>query len=337
MLIKCPKCGFSQPKDQYCARCGVDIEAYKPQTESAFTKIFLSPIFQIGLILAIIASATTFVMNRSHLLSPDAPRSNIRAKAYTNSDIEQTATTNSSGSEAPSPSPIPANAEEASGATTPAPPSPSSTDKDSNTMTAASRSEPSSNTLGASNSAASTSPAAHAIGIRVSYTIIDNGFLNRIYEDSLATGQFATFASYNAGLVPDIEKKLNPSNTRIRVLHKVEERVEEGKSKSWFLGNRTPEGDELGLTTSIEYKDIDRNGVFRGTFIINRNWREKTTYPAEVEMTPQNGFFISGVMPRTLPEGVNGSITSISPFDILKDASFRTKAAEFVIFLELTK
>ncbi|MFN9067799.1 MAG: hypothetical protein ACK5V3_11265, partial [Bdellovibrionales bacterium] len=29
MTIKCPKCGFSQPRDQYCARCGVNMTAFK--------------------------------------------------------------------------------------------------------------------------------------------------------------------------------------------------------------------------------------------------------------------------------------------------------------------
>lgn len=29
-MINCPKCNFLQPKDQYCARCGVNMETYKP-------------------------------------------------------------------------------------------------------------------------------------------------------------------------------------------------------------------------------------------------------------------------------------------------------------------
>lgn len=336
MLIKCPKCGFSQPKDQYCARCGVDIESYKPQAESALKKLFLSPIFQIGLVIAIISGATTYVMNRSRIVTSESPRTNVRTKAYTNSDIDQTVAANTQAAETQAASAAPAAVEEDL-TTTSASPALTTTDTSSAESNLPAVKAEATSVPSTTGAATAASPGAHGIGVRVSYTMIDNGFLNRIYEDSQATGQFATFASYNAGLLPEIEKKLNPSNTRIRVLHKVEERVDEGKVKSWFLGNRSPDGDELGLTTSIEYKDIDSSGVFRGSFLITRSWREKTTYPAEVEIAPLNGFFISGVLPRSLPEGVNASITSISPFDVLKEAAFRTKAAEFVIFLELTK
>lgn len=29
-MMTCPKCGFEQPKDQFCAKCGVNVESYKP-------------------------------------------------------------------------------------------------------------------------------------------------------------------------------------------------------------------------------------------------------------------------------------------------------------------
>lgn len=30
MMVNCPRCGFSQEKDQYCAQCGVDMIAFQP-------------------------------------------------------------------------------------------------------------------------------------------------------------------------------------------------------------------------------------------------------------------------------------------------------------------
>ncbi len=32
-MHECPKCGFSQPKDRYCASCGIDIDAFQKQPE----------------------------------------------------------------------------------------------------------------------------------------------------------------------------------------------------------------------------------------------------------------------------------------------------------------
>ncbi|MBC87024.1 MAG: hypothetical protein CL677_07570 [Bdellovibrionaceae bacterium] len=30
MMVQCQKCGFSQPKDRFCANCGIDMDAYEP-------------------------------------------------------------------------------------------------------------------------------------------------------------------------------------------------------------------------------------------------------------------------------------------------------------------
>ncbi len=30
MMMTCPKCGFEQPRDQFCAKCGVNVDNYKP-------------------------------------------------------------------------------------------------------------------------------------------------------------------------------------------------------------------------------------------------------------------------------------------------------------------
>ncbi len=39
----CPKCGFVQPKDRYCANCGVDTESYRPPPPSFGMQILQSP------------------------------------------------------------------------------------------------------------------------------------------------------------------------------------------------------------------------------------------------------------------------------------------------------
>lgn len=53
MLITCPKCGFQQPKDNYCANCGVNIEKYTPTKESFISKLSSSLFFQSLLVLFI--------------------------------------------------------------------------------------------------------------------------------------------------------------------------------------------------------------------------------------------------------------------------------------------
>lgn len=43
MLVNCPRCGFSQPKDKYCAQCGVDMETYKPRRAPIFKRLLSNP------------------------------------------------------------------------------------------------------------------------------------------------------------------------------------------------------------------------------------------------------------------------------------------------------
>jgi hypothetical protein len=53
MLTNCPKCGFSQPRDQYCASCGVDMLAYRSPEKSwlqKFTENLFVQLFLVGLL-----------------------------------------------------------------------------------------------------------------------------------------------------------------------------------------------------------------------------------------------------------------------------------------------
>ncbi len=61
MLVNCPKCGFSQPKDKYCAACGIDMESFKPK-QDPFLKRFLDNIWvQITGLVVLVVSAYVFI------------------------------------------------------------------------------------------------------------------------------------------------------------------------------------------------------------------------------------------------------------------------------------
>lgn len=57
MLVICPRCGFEQPKDQFCAKCGVDMVAFERPKGSLSSKLINSPIFQLGVLLVIVIFA----------------------------------------------------------------------------------------------------------------------------------------------------------------------------------------------------------------------------------------------------------------------------------------
>src|SRR4051812_20895302 len=61
MIVNCPKCGFTQPKDRYCAKCGVDMEAFRPKKAPLSSRILKSWIFQSAVLIVAIVTALSFL------------------------------------------------------------------------------------------------------------------------------------------------------------------------------------------------------------------------------------------------------------------------------------
>ncbi len=54
MMINCPKCNLLQPKDQYCAQCGVNMETWSPPVKPLWKKIFGNWMVQLFLLFVLI-------------------------------------------------------------------------------------------------------------------------------------------------------------------------------------------------------------------------------------------------------------------------------------------
>ena len=57
-MIVCGKCGFTQPRDVYCANCGINLEKYRPEKPPAWVRLAKDPISQITM--TIIAAVAVF-------------------------------------------------------------------------------------------------------------------------------------------------------------------------------------------------------------------------------------------------------------------------------------
>lgn len=55
-MVECPRCGFIQPEDRYCANCGLDGMTYKPQPVPLYVRILNNTGVQLTLALFIVAS-----------------------------------------------------------------------------------------------------------------------------------------------------------------------------------------------------------------------------------------------------------------------------------------
>lgn len=65
MMVNCPKCGFSQPGDQYCARCGIDMVTYQPVKKPLVGRVIRSTYFQLCTLMIVIA-VVIFVAKEAH-------------------------------------------------------------------------------------------------------------------------------------------------------------------------------------------------------------------------------------------------------------------------------
>lgn len=69
-MQECPKCGFVQPKDKYCANCGLDIESYKPAPDPLLVRLKKSTAMQIGAVVVVVLGMTAaiFISQRDRIV-----------------------------------------------------------------------------------------------------------------------------------------------------------------------------------------------------------------------------------------------------------------------------
>ena len=81
MMTKCPKCGFTQPKDKFCANCGVDIELFEPQKSPLYKQIFRSTGLQLLFLFALIAIMTSIIYSPDNQIKPSQSKLTSRPSA----------------------------------------------------------------------------------------------------------------------------------------------------------------------------------------------------------------------------------------------------------------
>jgi hypothetical protein len=53
-MMECPRCGFQQPTDQFCAKCGVNVQTYVKKPKPLFVRLLQNPNFHLSLIAILI-------------------------------------------------------------------------------------------------------------------------------------------------------------------------------------------------------------------------------------------------------------------------------------------
>lgn len=347
MLVNCPRCGFQQPQDKYCAQCGVDMENYRAPQPSIAKKIFGNPVLQVGGVLAVAAVVGLSVYQR-HRTDLEDRVSYLKNGPQIARSVSSPVGDDAAAEEAPLAETPPADAAFAPTAGT----LPSETAVAASTAAATPEGADPAKPIDAKAAADAKTKAATAgkpgeTVVRVFFAEVSSPALDQVFEESAATGQYNRMGDFIAGIVPELGKKLSPSNRDIKTLYREQKTIEPGRPLVFFQGVHPGEPDaEVGLSYYIELTETDGN-VFRGNVEIIRSWREfapgpgpatitKKTFPAVFELGRGSGFFMSGLLPRS-PIDNNDELLAVAPFSILRSNSFRQNASEAVLFIEFDK
>ncbi len=84
MMVSCPKCNFSQPEDQFCAKCGVDMIAFRLRHNSQKKPLNKNPLTYIGAVVVVCILGIALFKNPLRSLSNEEPK---QPTTFTKKDV----------------------------------------------------------------------------------------------------------------------------------------------------------------------------------------------------------------------------------------------------------
>lgn len=342
MLINCPRCGFSQPQDQYCAQCGVDMQAFKPKSVPLMTKIFQSTKTHVLLLLIAAAFAGQYIIRSEEpqrwvqKITPSSQSSSLgatRTKAKFDNTTEEGVAESASEK---------AFSDETTGEN-------NFDQRQRDHLESMRNKELSVNAnveqpiqVGSQNAATSQDNANRGASVgsdsrvtnpvfRIIYAEVPIAVLNRWITDSSQLGLYQNLQDYSAGILPDYQKKTDSS---VRALETTEKKISVGQSETKFSGMMgTDSSQMIGLATNIEYRSHDGDSV-HGSLMVNRMSRQsRDNFPAEFDLPKGAAFFLVGTL-RPNSFGSDQTALMMPPFQVFKSPDFTARKTEFVIIIE---
>ncbi len=339
MLLNCPKCGFSQPQDRYCAKCGVDMENFQPRQTSLLSRILLHPALHISAIVILVLIAVTFIkvknrqkqsflaqveqmQNGPVVLEREQPGSKVESLApiptATASQTPELVVSNED------PNLKMANASEAAVSNN----SPTAGSLNSKNFIAAPGPSVLGTTATESEAAAEKKPKA-VIKVRVFYAEVSVATIDRWSARMQSTGQFQN-TDFRMGVLPNIEQEIN-SDRSIVILDRVEKRFEQSPSLEWSVG-RTSRDQFVGLKTNLGLKLTEQESL-RGEIKVTRQIEttDPRTFEADFEAPPKAGWVFADLLPHQYRLDPEDEISPKSIFKIFNSPRFKNLTTQFTL------
>jgi hypothetical protein len=314
-MVDCPKCGFSQPSDRYCAKCGVDMENFTPKPKPVGLRILNHPALYAVTAAVLVMGLIFFI--RQHQKEEMAARVQFLKGGPVIADRKvQPLTTKNFGAQTPAATAAVAAPPPELGA---APPP-----------------------LGGPTARALDSAQSDVVTVHILYAEVDHETMEMLRAESQSTQQHTDFGDFRAGALP---AKIHPSRERgVRVLERIEKHFDSrALSQRWFVGHKIPESEDgLGITTLINMEAFAKGGNFKGEIEIQRNFLEegssdeapvRKNYPStSFELSRGMSWMINLKLPQTPQEDPTTSSEGL--MRIFQSAQYKSKQTEFTVFFE---
>ena len=339
-MVNCPKCKFTQPKDQFCANCGVDMAAFKPPQKPLTSRLFKNWIFQLSIFVfaVVIGVGLIRAKNRAKFSESIASIENATSKQRNyiskKSIDKKFAQTSGVGTTSPQ-SDVNLISKQA--------PSASATPE-----TAGAPAQLSANPGAQAANLKSLDGSGDASGLlpsklKLVFAELHRGTFANILGDSRS---IASFGVYFSGLLPDHDDKTKSELTGLNVLDSANDlQIKLNQPIVVFKGSRDPQFQQnIGLTTQITPAFMDEQGAHL-QIEVKRTLRSPAGTAAPLleenfqeQMVLKKGArgYISGLLPHRVLSEEEARSLNANPtiLKVLASGDFQNSNSEFVLFIE---
>ncbi len=301
-MIHCPKCNFRQPKDQYCASCGIDILAFKPPPVSKSKTFFESGHFQIFILVVAAAVMAYFIVKT------DRPQNWVRKFSYyqkvnLKKDLPPEQQTTASAAS-----------------------------KDDSETVELSVSENVNTNEFATAGENTVQNLQQSSDVKLTYSEVSREVLNSWVTESQALGLYQNYTGdLSAGILPNFKSR---TSIKFKDLKTEQKKMFLKKTEALISGKTIEETSEfLGLQINIDLKSKENNTTQGHMKITKISRPGKVDLPIEFELQKGAVFFINWKSAMVGFENEN-SLFSTRPFQILQSQDFLNQKTEFIILIE---
>lgn len=333
-MVNCPKCHFVQPKDQFCANCGIDMSAYRPVQPPLALRLAKNWIFQLSVFVIAVVVGVTFIRAKHRaqfaegfaaLEQVTLKQKNFLSKKPIDKKFAQSIPSQPQADNSPTAriesTTIPAVSDSQTGAQ----------------ASAASASAKAAD----GTSAEANSP--FPTKLKLVFAELSRTSFGAILGD---TRNIASFGAYFSGILAEREEKSKSDLTGINVLDSANDlQIKLNQPIVVFKGSRDPQLEQnMGLTTQITPTFIDEQGAHL-QIEVKRTLRApagsgapfvEESFQEQMVLKKDSKGYMTGLLPHRILSEEESRVLGSNPtiLKVLASSDFQNSNSEFVLFIE---